>query len=277
MFDRKISHEQLMISIVEIAKKAGMAITEIYNSDFNYQLKKDASPITEADNLSHKIITERLNILTPEIPIISEENCDISYKIRSEWKQYWLVDPMDGTKEFIKKNGEFTVNIALIDQNIPILGVIHIPVTDETYWGSEVSGSFYQNKNSDVKRICVSENHNNPIRIVVSRSHPSKILNDLLKTINDYEIIKVGSSIKFCHVASGKADCYPRFGPTSEWDTAAGEAIVRAAGGHVMAASGNSMNYNEKETFLNPNFIVSNDKITSERILSLINTRKHST
>ena len=276
MLDRKISHEQLMISIVEIAKKAGLAITEIYNSDFDYQLKQDASPITEADNLSHKIITEKLKILTPETPILSEENCDISYKIRSEWKRYWLVDPMDGTKEFIKRNGEFTVNIALIEQNIPKLGVIHIPVTNETYWGSEVSGSFYQDKHNEVKRICVSEKHKNPIRIVASRSHPSKILNELLKTINDYEIIEVGSSIKFCHIASGKADCYPRFGPTSEWDTAAGEAIVRSAGGHVVTSSGNSMNYNQKETYLNPNFIVSNDRITSERILSSINTHKHS-
>jgi len=277
MLDKKISHDQLMISIVEITKKAGLAITEIYNSDFDYQLKKDASPITEADNLSHKIITERLKMLTPEIPILSEENCDISYKIRSKWNQYWLVDPMDGTKEFIKRNGEFTVNIALIDQNIPKMGVIHIPVTNETYWGSEVSGAFYQDNNNDVKKICVSGDHKNPIRIVVSRSHPSKILNDLLKTINDYEIIEVGSSIKFCHIASGKADCYPRFGPTSEWDTAAGEAIVHSAGGHVVTASGDSMNYNLKETYLNPNFIVSNDRITSKRILSIINTSKNST
>ena len=267
-------NEQLIISAIEIAKEAGEAISQIYNSDFDYQIKKDLSPITAADRLSHKIITERLKILTPKIPILSEENCDIPFKIRAQWADYWLVDPLDGTKEFINNNGEFTVNIALISNNTPILGIIHIPITHETYWGSKNKGSFYLNENDDVVSISVSNNHQNPIRIVASRSHPSDMLNDLLEKIIDYEIIKVGSSIKFCHIASGQADCYPRFGPTSEWDTAAGEAIVSSAGGHVVAASGNSMNYNVKEDYLNPNFIVSNGKIISERILSLINTEK---
>jgi len=271
MHDRKIPDERLIISTVEIAKEAGEAISEIYSSDFDYQFKKDLSPITAADNLSHKMITERLQLLTPEIPILSEENCVIPYKIRSKWTQYWLVDPLDGTKEFIKKNGEFTVNIALIDNNSPIFGVIHLPVTNETYWGSQVNGSFYSTENNDAEPISVSDNHQNPIRLVASRSHPSEILAFLLEKIVDYEIIEVGSSIKFCHIASGQADCYPRFGPTSEWDTAAGEAIVRFAGGHVVTANGDSMNYNLKEDYLNPNFIVSNGKIISERILSLIN------
>jgi 3'(2'), 5'-bisphosphate nucleotidase len=274
MHDRKILNEQLISSTVEIAKEAGMAITEIYNSDFDYQLKKDLSPITAADNLSHNIITERLKILTPKIPILSEENCSIPYKIRSQWTQYWLVDPLDGTKEFISKNGEFTVNIALIENNTPIFGVIDIPVTNETYWGSKGDGSFYSDESNDVKQIYVSDNHHNPIRLVASRSHPSEMLNDLLEIIVDYEIIKIGSSIKFCLIASGQADCYPRFGPTSEWDTAAGEAIVSYAGGRVVTARGNSINYNAKKEYLNPNFIVSNGKIISERILSLIKAVK---
>ncbi len=274
MQEKNILSEQLISATVEIAKEAGIAITEIYNSDFDYQLKKDLSPITAADNLSHNIITERLKILTPKIPILSEENCNIPYKIRSQWTQYWLVDPLDGTKEFISKNGEFTVNIALIENNTPIFGVIDIPVSNETYWGSKVSGSFCSNENNDVKQIYVSDNHHNPIRLVASRSHPSEILNDLLEKIIDYEIIEVGSSIKFCLIASGQADCYPRFGPTSEWDTAAGEAIVESAGGQVVNTNGDSMNYNVKEDYLNPNFIVSNGKIISERILSLINTGK---
>ena len=270
MHDRKILNEQLIISTVEIAKEAGKAITEIYNSDFDYQLKKDLSPITAADNLSHNIITERLKILTPKIPILSEENCDIPYTIRAQWTQYWLVDPLDGTKEFIKRNGEFTVNIALIDNNTPVFGVIHIPITNETYWGSEISGSFYSKKNNDMEQISVSENHQNPIRLVASRSHPSEILNSLLEQIVDYEIIQIGSSIKFCLIASGQADCYPRFGPTSEWDTAAGEAIVRFAGGYVVSTDGNLVNYNLKENYLNPNFIVSNGKIITKRVLSLL-------
>ena len=270
MHDRKILNEQLISSTVEIAKEAGMAITEIYNSDFDYQLKKDLSPITAADNLSHNIITERLKTLNPKIPILSEENCNIPYKIRSHWTQYWLVDPLDGTKEFISKNGEFTVNIALIENNTPIFGVIDIPVTNETYWGSKVNGSFCSDANNDVKQINVSEDNQNPIRLVASRSHPSNMLASLLEIIVDYEIIEIGSSIKFCLIASGQADCYPRFGPTSEWDTAAGEAIVSYAGGHVVTARGNSINYNAKKDYLNPNFIVSNGKIISERILSLI-------
>jgi 3'(2'), 5'-bisphosphate nucleotidase len=271
MHDRKILNEQLISSTVEIAKEAGMVITEIYNSDFDYQLKEDLSPITAADNLSHNIITERLKTLTPQTPILSEENCNIPYKIRSQWTQYWLVDPLDGTKEFISKNGEFTVNIALIENNTPIFGVIDIPITNETYWGSKVNGSFCSDANNDIKQINVSEDNQNPIRLVASRSHPSEMLNDLLEKIIDYEIIEVGSSIKFCLIASGQADCYPRFGPTSEWDTAAGEAIVSYASGCVVTARGNSMNYNVKEDYLNPNFIVSNGKIISERILSLIN------
>ena len=226
MDDRIIPNKELIISAVEIAQEAGKAIKEIYNSDFDYQLKQDLSPITAADNLSHKIIAERLQTLTPETPILSEESCDIPYNIRSQWTKYWLVDPLDGTKEFIKRNGEFTVNIALMNKNTPILGIIHTPTTNETYWGSEVTGSFYSNKNNAIERIQVSENHHNPIRILASRSHPSEMLNLLLEKIIDYEIIELGSSIKFCHIASGQADCYPRFGPTSEWDVAAGEAIV---------------------------------------------------
>ena len=267
-------NEQLIIATIEIAKEAGEAISQIYNSDFDYQIKRDLSPITAADRLSHKIITKRLKILTPEIPILSEENCDIPFKVRAQWADYWLVDPLDGTKEFINNNGEFTVNIALIKNNAPILGIIHIPISHETYWGSKNKGSFYLNANDAEVNISVSNNQQNPIRIVASRSHPSDMLNDILEKIIDYEIIELGSSIKFCHIASGQADCYPRFGPTSEWDVAAGEAIVRSAGGNIVTLSGSSMNYNTKEDYLNPNFIVSNGKIISERILSLINTGK---
>ena len=270
MDSKKILNEELIISTVEIAKEAGKAVIEIYNSDFDYSLKKDLSPITEADNLSHQIITEKLKISTPETPILSEENCEIPYNSRSKWSQYWLIDPLDGTKEFINRNGEFTVNIALIDRNTPIFGVIHLPVTNETYWGSIVNNSFYSNEKNDIKQIYVSENKRKPIRLVASRSHPSEMLNSLLEKLVNYEIMQIGSSIKFCLIASGKADCYPRFGPTSEWDTAAGEAIVRFAGGNVVAINGKSLGYNLEENYLNPNFIVSSGKIVSEKILDFI-------
>ena len=270
MYDKKILNEQLISSTVEIAKEAGKAIIEIYNSDFDYQLKKDLSPITAADTLSNKIITERLKILTPKIPILSEENCDIPYATRSQWTQYWLVDPLDGTKEFVNRNGEFTVNIALIDNNKPIFGVIDLPATSETYWGSKDNDSFYSDANNNVKQIHVSEDNQNPIRLLASRSHPSKLLNSLLEKMVTFEITEIGSSIKFCLIASGQADLYPRFGPTSEWDTAAGEAIVRFAGGHVVTTNGESLGYNLKENYLNPNFIVSNGKIVSKRTLGLM-------
>ena len=256
MHDKKILNEQLISSTVEIAKLAGEGITEIYNSDFDYQLKKDLSPITAADNLSHIIITKRLKILTPEIPVLSEENCDIPYKIRANWTKYWLVDPLDGTKEFIKRNGEFIVNIALIENNTPIFGVIHLPVTSETYWGSKGNHSFYANENNNVKRIYVSENHQNPIRLVASRSHPSEMLNSLLEKLVDYEIIEVGSSIKFCHIASGRADLYPRFGPTSEWDIAAAHAVLNSFGGSVIDIKNhNELKYSKKTSILNSFFI----------------------
>ena len=267
---RKILNEQLITSAVEIAKEAGKAIIKIYNSDFDYQLKEDLSPITAADNLAHEIITEKLKTLTPKIPILSEENCDIPFEIRSQWTQYWLVDPLDGTKEFINRNGEFTVNIALIDNNTPTLGIINVPVTNEAYWGSKVNGSFCSDENGDVKQIQVSEKYHNRIRIVASRSHPSEMLTSFLDRIVDYDILEVGSSIKFCLIASGQADCYPRFGPTSEWDTAAGEAIVRFAGGDVFTTNGLPTTYNLKDSYLNPNFIVSNGKIITERILNLL-------
>ena len=263
-------------ALKEIAVAAGQEILAVYNQEevINVTLKEDNSPLTEADRRAHRLIVDRLALLTPGVPILSEESEPTDWSVRSQWDRYWLVDPLDGTKEFIKKNGDFTVNIALIDNNKTVFGVIHIPVSNETYWGSKGNGSFCSNKNNDVKQIYVSRNHQNPIRLVASRSHPSEILNDLLEKIIDYEIIEVGSSIKFCLIASGQADCYPRFGLTSEWDIAAGEAIVKSAGGQVVNTNGDSMNYNVKEDYLNPNFIVSNGKIISERILSLINTGK---
>jgi len=162
----------------------------------------------------------------------------------------------------------------LMDNNAPVFGVIHIPVTNETYWGSETNGSFYSHENKDPENISVSNNHTSPIRIVASRSHRSAKLASLLEKVVDYELLEIGSSIKFCHIASGQADCYPRFGPTSEWDIAAGEAIVRSAGGHVVTTDGNSISYNSKEDYLNPNFVATSGKIVSERILSFMNYKK---
>ena len=157
MEDIQIKSE-LIEQLKEISKEAGKAILEVYNSNFDHQIKEDLSPLTKADTLSNNIICERLKVITPDIPILSEENSDIPFNIRSSWEQYWLVDPLDGTKEFIKKNGEFTVNIALIENNTPIFGIIHLPVTNETYWGSSTKGSFYIKGNNQETKLCVENN-----------------------------------------------------------------------------------------------------------------------
>ena len=263
-------NSELIEQLIEISKEAGREIMKIYSSDFDYQIKKDLSPLTKADQVSHEVICKQLKLITPDLPILSEEDSDISFEARTEWKKYWLVDPLDGTKEFIKRNGEFTVNIALIDNNVPVLGVIHIPVTNETYWGSKENGSFYAEGDNKPEKINVSGNSTGPIRIAISRSHPSKLLDHILEEIKDYEIIIKGSSIKFCLIACGQADIYPRFGLTSEWDTAAGDAIVKYAGGYVAILSGESIAYNLKDNLLNPNFIVSNSKRNIQKLQNII-------
>ena len=260
----------LIEQLIEISKEAGKAILDIYNTDFDYQLKEDLSPLTKADTLSNNIICEGLKALTPNTPILSEENSDIPFNIRSVWKQYWLVDPLDGTKEFIKRNGEFTVNIALIENNIPIFGLINAPVFKEIYWGSQNHGSNLIDTEGNTSKIRTSEKIGKSLRIVTSRSHPSEKLNTYLKKIDNYKIIPRGSSLKFCLVASGKADIYPRFGPTSEWDIAAGEAIVKFAGGEIIKLDGKPMTYNLKDSLLNPEFIVSANKNISQKLLSLM-------
>jgi 3'(2'), 5'-bisphosphate nucleotidase len=265
----KLDSTQLIDQIIEIAEEAGRAIMGVYNSDFNYQLKTDLSPLTKADKISHQIICNRLMNLTPNIPILSEEDCDISFEARSQWEEYWLIDPLDGTKEFIKKNGEFTVNIALISDNLPVFGVINIPVFNQTYWGHIDIGSFIIEKNKSTRKLNITKSSNSTLKIIASLSHPSNLLNKILERIDDYEILNKGSSLKFCLVASGKADLYPRFVPTCEWDTAAGQAIIKYAGGYIKDIDGKEITYNTKESFVNPSFIASNDNQLIERIIKL--------
>jgi len=269
MEDIQITSE-LIEQLIEISKDAGKAIMEVYNSNFRHQIKEDLSPLTKADTLSNNIICEKLKVITPDIPILSEENSDIPFNIRSSWEQYWLVDPLDGTKEFIKKNGEFTVNIALIENNTPIFGIIHVPVTNETYWGSNTKGSFYIKGNNQKTKLCVEKNIRSQVRIVASRSHPSKMLDALLEEIGEYKIITKGSSLKFCLIAKGQADIYPRLGPTSEWDIAAGHAIVKFAGGSLLTIDGESMQYNLTENNLNPYFVVASREDIALNAISLI-------
>jgi 3'(2'), 5'-bisphosphate nucleotidase len=245
-------------AITAIAKAAGAAILAIYRQDFDVFTKEDSSPLTEADMASHNIIVKALQQLTPQIPVLSEESAAIPFNTRSGWNSYWLIDPLDGTKEFVNKNGEFTVNIALIENHRPVLGVVYLPVKETTYFGVVGEGAYVE-RDGTTSAISVSSMAQSPLRVVGSRSHAGDSLRKFLAEIGDHELLSMGSSLKLCLVAEGKADIYPRLGPTSEWDTAAAQAVVEAAGGKVTETSGEPLMYNRKESLLNPYFLVFGD------------------
>lgn len=247
----------LLDTAIKGAIEAGNAIMAVYQSDsIDYENKSDLSPLTLADKRSHEIILEKLK--ETGINVLSEESDEISYDQRKDWGSYWLVDPLDGTKEFIKKNGEFTVNIALIENNIPSLGVVYCPVTDILFWNDE-ERKVYKKENNKVveirKRVSVNDNDKN-LRVVVSRSHINDETNNYIKKLNEPKLISCGSSLKFLYIADNKADIYPRFGPTMEWDTAAAHSILSALGIQVINLdTGRELRYN-KENLLNPYFII---------------------
>lgn len=247
----------MLRKITEIAINAGEAVMKVYARDFSVDYKEDASPLTEADKASHEVIDAGLRKIAPDIPIISEEGARIPYAERKSYRSFWLVDPLDGTKEFIKRNGEFTVNIALIEDNSPVLGVIYVPVKGILYYGEKGKGAFRQVRGeSPVRLERTLLPVGSSVRALVSRSHPSPEVEALLKAYNVVSSVEAGSSLKFCLVADGSADLYPRIGPTSEWDTAAGHAIAEAAGCFVTMPDGAPLAYN-KESLLNPGFVVS--------------------
>ena len=246
----------LVEPIVALAEDAGRAILEVYSTDFDVQTKGDESPLTQADLASHRWIDAGLRSLTPEIPIISEEAGLPDFEERREWQRYWIVDPLDGTKEFVNRNGEFTVNIALIEDGTPVLGVVHVPVQDKTYVGCRGLGATRRSGGGDPVAIQVTSACTATARIVGSRSHRGASLDAYLEQVGDYDMIPMGSSLKFCVVAEGGADLYPRLGPTSEWDTAAAQAVVEQAGGKVVTLDGKPMKYNAKADILNPHFFV---------------------
>jgi 3'(2'), 5'-bisphosphate nucleotidase len=241
--------------IKNIVLIASMEILKIYNQNFDIEYKEDKSPLTEADTKSNEIICEELMKLYPEIPILSEENKIISFDERKNWEYYWCIDPIDGTKEFIKKNGEFTVNIALIHKNRPVLGVVYAPALDDMYSAKEGEGAFKNRKKLPLK---VNSDTKEKMFVVASKSHLSEetqVFIDALET-KKIEQVSKGSSLKLCMVAEGEADIYPRLAPTMEWDTAAADAIVREAGKMTYQyENGEPMIYN-KENLLNPWFVV---------------------
>ena len=273
-----IQYDKLILTTILAAKRAGEAILEVYDSDFAVEQKDDKSPLTLADKRSHEIIEnvleQTVTANNSTVPILSEEGKEIPYDERIKWEYFWLVDPLDGTKEFIKRNGEFTVNIALIHKHKPVLGIIYIPVKDVFYIAAINFGA-YKLENSSIltedlsieelidksQKLPLNSNDKTTLTVIGSRSHTSEEFTEFVKQLNqkheNVEFISSGSSLKLCLVAEGKADVYPRFGPTMEWDTAAGQAIVEQAKCTVMEAETNEpLNYN-KSNLLNPFFIVS--------------------
>ncbi len=248
--------QQFIEPVVELAIKAGGAILEVYATDFDVQHKADLSPLTQADMASHNVIDQGLKALTPDIPVLSEESGLPDFAERSQWDKYWIVYRLDGTKDFVNRNGEFTVNIALIENNRSVFGVVHVPVKNKTYIGCASYGAELRAEGAGPAKINVANKTAQPARVVGSRSHRGTSLDGFLERLGKYEMHPMGSSLKFCLVAEGAADIYPRLGPTSEWDTAAAQAVVEQAGGSVITLDGKPLSYNSKAEILNPQFLV---------------------
>lgn len=248
--------EKLLAPLLDIARSASEQIMRIYATDFDVATKADKSPVTDADLAAHRVIVTDLKRITPDIPVLSEESADIPFADRRRWSNYWLVDPLDGTKEFISKNGDFTVNIALVQDGVPLVGVVHVPATGMSYYGCVGVGAFRRDQDGQaapihVRRLIADA----PVKVVASRSHRGELLDGYLAKLGPHTTVSRGSSLKFCLVAEGAADVYPRLGPTSEWDTAAGHAVLSAAGGQVIGVDGAPLRYNTKDSLLNPHFI----------------------
>ena len=255
----ELNSMSVLEQLVDISRRAGLAILEWYDSDMGITRKSDDSPLTKADLASHQLIQAELTNRWPETPVLSEESVDIPWETRRNWQQYWLVDPLDGTKEFINHNGEFTVNIALIRNHQPVMGIVHVPVTDTSYFGARGIGAWSQQGTTEARGIRVRRPARQPAEIVGSRSHANPELVSQLAKLGEHELVSMGSSLKFCRIAEGLADFYPRIGPTCEWDTAAAQAVVEAAGGQVVTSDGSALAYNTKEAYLNPYFFVFGD------------------
>jgi len=250
--------EAYLDTVIDISHDAGELILDVYRNEFNVEIKGDGTPLTIADQRSHNLICSRLLELTPDIPILSEESENIEFSDRSRWRTYWLVDPLDGTKEFVKRSGEFTVNIALIHENQPVLGVVHTPYKEWTHWGIHARGAWKQVANEAKQQIFAKNYSGGQAIIVASKSHGQakleQFLDNFKKKEGNYQISNMGSALKICLVAEGLGDIYPRLGLTSEWDTASADIIIREAGGKIIQPNGKLVVYN-KENLLNPFFL----------------------
>ena len=259
---KDLSH--LLPQVIEIARSAGQLILDIYQKkQYEEYTKSDETPVTSADIAAHKFIIEHLSELTPDIPVLSEEAADISLEKRAQWQRYWLVDPLDGTQEFIARSGDFATIIALVDNNKPTMGVVYGPVSGVTYYAYSGKGAWKIPDMSESVRIH-THTHEHPgqnIAIAISRRQDINRITNRMSSAWNYELIPLGSAaLKACLVAEGAVDCYLRLGPTGEWDTAATQCIVEEAGGRILSTQLEPLSYNERETLENPNFIVLGDE-----------------
>ena len=254
--------EQLLAEVLDIAVQAGGQILQVYENEFDVDYKDDGSPLTVADKRAHRLICKELEKGSFPAPVISEESEVTDYKERKNWDAFWMVDPLDGTREFVKRNGEFTVNIALIEKGVPVLGVVHTPVAGTSHYAARGVGAFVTHGGNGTRGIRVKKcSRESPI-MVVSRSHPGPEVNEYRKNLEEkngtVQILRMGSSLKICLVAEGKADIYPRLGATSEWDTAAAHCVLDVAGGTLTDLEGRPLVYN-KDNILNPWFLAGGD------------------
>ncbi len=249
----------LLPAVLDAVAAASTAILEVYAGGHDVEYKADESPITRADRAAHEILAARLARIAPSIPVLSEEaEAAHDRAVRGAWRQLWLVDPLDGTKEFISRNGEFTVNVALVRDHRPVLGVVAAPALGLTYYAAEGAGAFRREDGAGAEPIHVRPAAD-PLVVVGSRSHRGDSLDAVLAKLGSHELRPMGSALKFCLVAEGSADFYPRLGLTSEWDTAAAQAVLELAGGAVTTLDGAPLRYNERDTLLNPHFIAFGD------------------
>jgi 3'(2'), 5'-bisphosphate nucleotidase len=255
-----VAPADLLPAVLKLVDAASAAILEIYAADTSVELKADDSPITQADRAAHRILADGLAQLAHGIPVLSEESeAAHAYDVRRDWRTLWLVDPLDGTKEFISHNGEFTVNVALIDNGRPVLGVVAAPAMGTTYYAADSVGAFRVANGAAPAPIRVRP-AGETVVVVGSRSHRGDSLDEVLGKLGKYELRPMGSALKICLVADGTADFYPRLGPTSEWDTAAAQAVLEIAGGAVTTTDGKALRYNQRDTILNPHFLAFGDR-----------------
>jgi 3'(2'), 5'-bisphosphate nucleotidase len=247
-------YSSILPDVIKVADQASERVLHIYQSDFKVSYKEDHSPITAADTAAHDIITHGLRSISRDIPILSEEGKDIPWEERKHWRRFWLVDPVDGTKEFTQRTGEFTVNIAMIEDGVPVMGVVIAPALKEAFWGVVGEGANRRDRTGKVHRIRVSD-PKGVKRVVASKSHLNEETRAFIaEKLGEHELVQAGSSLKFCRIAEGHADVYPRLGPTCEWDTGAAQAVLIAAGGKVETLDGKPLKYG-KQDVLNPYFI----------------------